>query len=103
VLRVPVEFESPFGVFVAKAHAAALVGNETRALLPERPILRVDDLTTAPKACLIAVLRIPTIVVHVRRRKLECRQERQEGMPRLYYTLRRSGLSLDNVGLRLFA
>ena len=85
VRRVFADSESIFAEFVAKAHAGALAGNETRVLLPERPILRVDGLTTAPKAFLIAVSRISTVVVHVAQRKEECRLKRQEGMPRLLH------------------
>jgi hypothetical protein len=76
VRRVFAEPESAFVEFVVKAHAAALAGKETRVFLPERPILRVDGLATAPKAFLIAESRIPTTVVHVAQRKQECRQKK---------------------------
>ena len=82
VRRVLAEPESAFSFaeFVVKAHAAALAGNETRALLlPERPILRVDGLTTAPKACLRTESRIPTVFVQVVQRKQTCRRRKNGG------------------------
>ena len=89
VRRVSAEPESAFAFaeFVAKAHAAALAGNETRALLPERPILRVDDLATAPKACLKTVSRIPTGFVHVVQRKQKCSQRQEAEACRVSITL----------------